>query len=84
MSNPTTLSTPPFDLSERGTDPLLTVKEIAQWLRVDATTVRRWIQAGTLEAMELPHKGKRRGYRIKRSQLEAAISHISGNTASGA
>jgi len=81
MSTPTIQFTAPFDLSQRGTDPLLTVREVALWLRVDATTVRRWIKNEILEAIELPHSGKRRGYRIKVSQLKAAISLISDNTA---
>jgi len=41
------------------TDTLLTVHEVAKRLRVDDTTVRRWITNGTLPAITLPHKGKR-------------------------
>jgi len=48
---------------------LLTVHEVAQQLRVDDTTVRRWIKNGVLEAVLLPHVGKRQGYRIKRETL---------------
>ena len=33
---------------------LLTVREVARRLRVDDTTVRRWIKHGTLEAVSLP------------------------------
>jgi len=46
-------------------DELLTVHEVARRLRVDDTTVRRWINNGILEAITLPHSGKRRGYRVK-------------------
>lgn len=50
-------------------DILLTVSEVARRLRVDATTVRRWISQGTLEAISLPHQGKRRVYRVRQSTL---------------
>ena len=40
-------------------DELFTVREVARQLRVDATTVRRWIKNGALEAITLPHRGKR-------------------------
>jgi len=33
---------------------LLTVREVAKQLRVDDTTVRRWIKNGVLEAITLP------------------------------
>lgn len=52
---------------------LLTVHEVAVYLRVDDTTVRRWIKAGSLVAVELPHRGKRIGYRIKQSALDALL-----------
>ena len=49
---------------------LLTVHEVAVQLRVDDTTVRRWIKNGVLEAVELPHANKRVAYRIRRKTLE--------------
>lgn len=52
---------------------LLTVPEVAQKLRVDDTTVRRWIKAGTLEAVTLPHPRTRKSYRIKRETLDALL-----------
>lgn len=55
---------------------VLTVREVARKLRVDQATVRRWIVNGTLEAVELPHVGNRRSYRVKRSTLDALL----GNT----
>jgi excisionase family DNA binding protein len=52
---------------------LLTVREVARRLRVDDTTVRRWIKSGALEAITLPHRGKRQAYRIKKSTLDALM-----------
>jgi excisionase family DNA binding protein len=53
---------------------LLTVSEVARQLRVDDTTVRRWIKEGALEAVVLPHVGDRQAYRIRRSTLETLLS----------
>ncbi len=55
-------------------DQLLTVREVARRLRVDDTTVRRWIKSGSLEAITLPHKGRRQAYRIKQSTLDKLLS----------
>jgi excisionase family DNA binding protein len=49
---------------------LLTIREVAQRLRVDTTTVRRWISLGLLEAIILPHRGKRQAYRVRKSTLD--------------
>lgn len=54
-------------------DELLTVREVARRLRVDDTTVRRWIKTGALVAVTLPHKGKRQAYRIKKSTLDGLL-----------
>lgn len=53
---------------------LLTVREVARRLRVDDTTVRRWIKHGTLEAVSLPHTGKRQAYRVRRSTIDTLLS----------
>jgi len=53
---------------------LLTVHEIAQILRCDDTTVRRWVKQGTLEAISLPHRGLRTAYRIRRSTLDTLLA----------
>ena len=53
---------------------LLTVSEVAQRLRVDATTVRRWIKNGVLKAIALPHRGLRQAYRIHKRTLDALLS----------
>lgn len=54
-------------------DELLTVHEVAYVLRVDETTVRRWVTQGILAAVVLPHKGKRQSYRIQRHALQAVL-----------
>lgn len=53
---------------------LLTVHEVAKQLRVDDTTVRRWIKTGVLEAITLPHRGARQVYRIRRSTLDQVLA----------
>jgi excisionase family DNA binding protein len=61
---------------------LLTVREVAKQLRVDDTTVRRWIKNGILEAITLPHRGARQAYRIRRSTLDALLEpsqHLPSN-----
>lgn len=52
---------------------LLTVAEVAQILRVDDTTVRRWVKQGVLEAVVLPHVNTRQGYRVRKSTIEKLI-----------
>lgn len=55
---------------------LLTIKEVAQTLRVDPSTVKRWIEGGALQAIALPRRsshGKMR-YRIRRSTLDTLLS----------
>lgn len=59
--------------TEMGGD-LLTVREVARHLRVDDTTVRRWIKSGALEAVALPHSGKRCGYRVRKNTLDALFN----------
>ncbi|QBD78787.1 DNA-binding protein [Ktedonosporobacter rubrisoli] len=52
---------------------LLTVSEVARILRVDDTTVRRWVKQGALEAVILPHVNERQAYRVRRSIVEKLI-----------
>ena len=52
---------------------LLTVREVARRLRVDDTTVRRWIKNGSLEAITLPHRGRRQAYRVKKSTMDRLL-----------
>jgi excisionase family DNA binding protein len=61
-------------MAEDSKEELLTVREVARRLRVDDTTVRRWIKSGALEAITLPHRGKRQAYRIKKSTLDVLLS----------
>jgi excisionase family DNA binding protein len=61
---------------------LLTVSEVARILRVDDTTVRRWVKQGALEAVTLPHVNVRRAYRIKRSTLDKVLGEPGGQKAS--
>jgi excisionase family DNA binding protein len=53
---------------------LLTVREVAEQLRVEDTTVRRWIKNGVLEAITLPHRGARQAYRIRRETLNTLLT----------
>jgi excisionase family DNA binding protein len=62
---------------------LLTVREVARQLRVDDTTVRRWIKNGVLEAITLPHRGARQAYRIRRSTLDALLEPQERATSNG-
>ena len=61
-------------MTDERREELLTVREVARRLRVDDTTVRRWIKSGALEAITLPHRGKRQAYRIKKSTLDILLS----------
>jgi excisionase family DNA binding protein len=62
------------DSHEEYTTELLTVSEVAKRLRVDDTTVRRWIKTGALQAITLPHKGKREVYRVKKNTLDELLN----------
>jgi excisionase family DNA binding protein len=55
---------------------LLTIQEAANYLRVNEKTIRRWIKSGALDAVKLPHKGKREIYRVRRSTLNAALKYL--------
>ncbi|MBV9691159.1 MAG: helix-turn-helix domain-containing protein [Ktedonobacteraceae bacterium] len=62
-------------LEEKKEEELLTVREVAHRLRVDDTTVRRWIKTGALEAITLPHRAKRQAYRIKKSTMDTLLKN---------
>ena len=47
---------------------MLTVKEVATYLRVSRTTVRRWCHEGTLKSFRLGHT-----YRIHHEELERHV-----------
>jgi excisionase family DNA binding protein len=57
---------------------LLTVREVARRLRVDETTVRRWVKSGALLAVVLPHRGPRQTYRIKKETLQQILDGETG------
>ena len=52
---------------------LLTISEVAHLLRVDTTTVRRWVNIGAMEAIILPHTGTHKAYRVKRSTVDTIL-----------
>lgn len=52
----------------------MTVHEVASNLRVDDTTVRRWVKTGALKAITLPHRGSRNSYRIPKSSYDALFN----------
>jgi excisionase family DNA binding protein len=60
--------------SGQPTSGLLTVREVAEILRCDATTIRRWLKNGAMQAIELPHPGTRMSYRIKRETLDTLLN----------
>jgi excisionase family DNA binding protein len=55
------------------TSELLTVSEVADILRVDATTVRRWVKNDVLKAVVLPHVNRRQSYRVRRDTLNKVL-----------
>ena len=61
---------------------LLTVAEVARRLRVDDTTVRRWIKNGVLDAIVLPHVRTRMAYRVRQSTLDALFTPAEKRAAS--
>lgn len=62
---------------------LLTVAEVANILRVDDTTVRRWVKLGVLDAVVLPHVNARQAYRVKRETLDRVLGGINNNHHAG-
>ncbi len=54
-------------------NPFLTIAEVAKLLRVDYTTVRRWVQNGLIAATVLPTRGRRHVYRIWRTEVEKIL-----------
>lgn len=53
---------------------LLKVEQVADELQVKRTTVRGWIRSGALKATLLGPAGKRREYRVRRTDLDAFVS----------
>ncbi|QBD83800.1 DNA-binding protein [Ktedonosporobacter rubrisoli] len=66
--------TPKSQGARQNEDDLLTIREVAKSLRVDTTTVRRWITHGIMDAILLPHRGARQTYRIRKKTLDNLLS----------
>jgi len=64
----------PTTTTEDTNDTYYTVHEVAHKLRVDDTTVRRWIKSGALPAIALPHTGVRRSYRIAKEEYDKLVA----------
>ena len=58
------------------TDEVLTVEEVARYLRVHPMTVQRWCRVGELPAAKIG-----RAYRIKRGDLDRWWTEHQGGTA---
>ncbi len=57
-------------------DELLTVREVAQRLKVTEQTVRHWIRDGKLKGARLG--GDRTGWRIRESEVERLVREAEG------
>ena len=53
-------------------DEWLTVAEITEQIKVHAETVRRWLRQGDLPGRNF---GGKMGYRVRRSDLDAFLTH---------
>lgn len=55
------------------TDALLTTREVAEILRVNKATLRRWERDGDMPVRQVPGSGKRKKYRIRKSYIHTYI-----------
>ena len=55
---------------------LLTTQEVADILRVDPATVRRWAKQGALNVIVLPHIGERQCYRVRRRTIDILLGEV--------
>jgi excisionase family DNA binding protein len=53
-------------------EPLLTVDEVAQQLRLNPETVRRWLKSGRMRGHRLG--GDRAGWRIPESEIQRVLT----------
>lgn len=53
---------------------LLTAKEVGRIFRVDTTTVRRWMEQGSLPHILLPGSHTHKGRRIRKSTIDAILA----------
>lgn len=56
---------------------MLTVDEIAERLRVNPYTVRRWLREGALHGIKM---GDRAGYRVRQSELNRFLNDREANS----
>ena len=56
-------------------DQILTVQEIADYLKVSRSTVWRWCNQGKLRAFKIGH-----GWRVHRSEVEKIMQYSPGET----
>lgn len=54
----------------------MTVEQVADWLKVEVETVRRWIRRGELPVLDL--RSRKTGYRLKPEDVEAFIAERYG------
>ncbi len=69
---------------EDNVDALLTVREVATQLRVDATTIRKWIASGMIAAIVLPssnHPSKSGHRHLQRRIRTSEVDRILHNSA---
>ncbi|GAC1662327.1 MAG: hypothetical protein PVS3B3_33450 [Ktedonobacteraceae bacterium] len=58
-------------------DELMTMQEVAQILRMDEATVRRWARSGIIDVIELPRVKKNTRYRMRRTAFDAMLNNTS-------
>jgi len=56
-------------------DPLLTVREVSEYLRIGTESIRRWLREGKLSGINL---GRGSGWRIRKSDLTQLLVERSG------
>lgn len=64
-------------MKDIGEDEWMTVQDVANHLKVDAETVRRWVRNGELKVLALG-TSNRAGYRILKRDLESFTSQRYG------
>jgi excisionase family DNA binding protein len=62
-----------------GSDKMLTVVQVAEWLQVHPDTVKRWLRDGNLKGFRLG--GNRAGWRVRESELERFVRDREGTHA---
>lgn len=59
---------------DQDVEALYTITEVARRVRVDPSTVRRYIRRGLVRSIPLPHTGNRITHRIPQSSLDAMLA----------